>query len=39
MLVLADLNQIVWVWQAPNARYLLTVVDQLPSTPLMLWVR
>jgi len=34
------LNQLSWVWQVPNAVYLLTVADHLPqSMPLLPWVK
>ncbi len=33
------LNQLWWVWQVPNAVYLITVADRLPSTPLLPWVK
>ena len=33
------LNQLYWVWQVPNAIYLMTAADALPSTPLLQGVR
>ncbi len=33
------LNSLFWAWQVPNATYLITAADKLPSTPLLPWVR
>jgi len=33
------LHQLYWVWQVPNAVYLMTAADSLPSTPLLPWIR
>jgi len=33
------LNELYWVWQVPNAVYLITAADTLPSTPLLPCVR
>ncbi|MCY4174803.1 MAG: hypothetical protein OXD37_00510 [Acidimicrobiaceae bacterium] len=33
------LNRLFWVWQVPNATYLITAADTLPSTPLLDGVR
>jgi len=33
------LNKLFWIWQVPNATYLATAADKLPSTPLLRWVK
>ncbi len=33
------LNRLFWIWQVPNAVYLMTAADTLPSTPLLPGVR